>query len=129
MFPVTLFRARRAGLVDRVSGRHQSQGVVVWQVEQAICNLVTSRQLGCSGLHYNGVGRDELLDKVGRLASHHMEIADNSDSLNGITDEVVSRQLFLDASFLVTHLGEPLRDNSLSSRQSILRRRGYLAKA
>lgn len=129
MFPVTLFRARRTGLLDRVRRHHQSQGVVTWQVEQAICNLVTSRQVGSSGLHYNGLRRDELLDRVGRLAANYMEIADGSDSLSEITDEAVSHQLFLDASFLVKHLGETPRDNSLSSRQSILRRRGYLAKA
>ena len=128
MFPLSVFRSKRRGLPELVRGQLRTVKVADWQIEQAVCNLVMSKVIGSTGGHYNGISSKGLVDKIASAAAAYSEIADGRDNLEEFGPADIARQLWLDADYLVGAVGERARDGSLSSRQSILQRRGYLEK-
>lgn len=128
MFPLTLFRARVSGLMDASRGKFVPGKVADWQIGQAICNIVLSREISKDAYHYEGVHPENLTGTVIDTARAHTEIADGEEKLKDITPDHVEGQMRLDADYLVAHLKEIPRDGSLSARQAILKRRGYLER-
>jgi hypothetical protein len=128
MFPLTVFRSKRRDLPNQVRAQLSRVQIADWQIEQAVCNLVMSRALGADGKHYNGIAPNALVDRIANAASGYVELANGKDDLAEFSPADVARQVWLDADYLVVTIGERARDGSLSARQSILRRRGYLEK-
>ena len=126
MFPLTVFRSNRRGLPDLVRTQLKKTKVADWQIEQAVCNLVMSRVIGATGKHYNGVSSKALVDKIAEAATSYGELADGKDNVGEFSPADVARQVRLDADYLVGVIGERAKDGSLSDRQAILRRRGYV---
>lgn len=127
MFPLTLFRARSSGLLDSVRFRFAQEKILEWQIEQAVCNIVMSHQLGARGSHYEGIGPNKLVERIAKATPNYNEIADGTRNLDSISDADVGEQIHLDVRYLIQVIGEGGRYTSLEASQVLLERRGYLA--
>ena len=108
-FPVTLERIHRSSAMVDIIAHLTSEGVRVWQIEQAVCNLVLSADMRRGG-HFDrmsGRAAEEAILKA--LDSRH-EIADGGNiPLFEVAD--IRRQVVADANALLRCLGEKSADN------------------
>ncbi len=125
-FPVTLERIRRSAHVRSLTRELVTRGVRTWQVEQALCNLVLSAEIG-RGMHYAGLNdrkaEKDILDALGA----RYEVADGSELQTFATD-IVTTQVLADANALLRFLGmEPAAD--LAAVQALLQSASALESA
>jgi hypothetical protein len=126
MFPLTMFRARSSNLVGEVMAKFGGVEAQVWQIEQAICNIVLSRVMGASGNHYEGIPSSKLLQSIVDRASKYTEIAGGENLIDGVGPDEVEAQVLLDSSYLVRHLRPTEKNNNFNANQESLRKQGYL---
>jgi hypothetical protein len=103
-FPVTLERVRRSSNARIFVREVVGQGVRTWQVEQAICNLVLSRDAGLGPRHKSNSDR-KADKKILQALSDRYEVADNTNAPTFSLEEVVS-QVLADGNVLLRNLGE-----------------------
>ena len=108
-FPVTLERIRRTSAMVGIFASLRSEGVRVWQIEQAICNLVLTADMRRSG-HFSGFhGRAGEQAVLKALDSRH-EMADGGD-VPVFEAADTRRQIVADANALLRYLGEKSADD------------------
>jgi hypothetical protein len=129
LFPVTLFRARKSGLLAHARDHIDLPNVQRWQLEQAVANLVFSRQLCADRFYYVGLPKGELSNQIIRAARDHIELADGRDNLTGIGPAEINRQIALDAQYLLMNNGQSPANLSPAALQERLRRKGFLTDA
>ena len=103
-FPVTLERIRRDLSVPRLMLRLAANGVRPWQIEQALCNLVLSAEMG-RGAHYIGLSARKAEKGILQAIRSRHELADGSD-IPKVATEDVGTQVVADGNVLLRYLGE-----------------------
>ena len=56
-FPVTLHRLKTSEIGQDITRNLSNEGFELWQIEQAVCNLVTSQKIAPDTMHYGNVSR------------------------------------------------------------------------
>lgn len=104
-FPVTIERARQHNLTGRITNSDVSPDIAPWQVEQAICNAVLSRELTHGNSHYQGIDSDTLRASITDGLKSHFELADGKSALvQNLTNEEIIHQVTLDSLALLKGL-------------------------
>ena len=103
-FPVTLERIRRSLFVPRLMLQLAAHGVRPWQIEQALCNLVLSAEMG-RGAHYIGLSARKAENSILQAIGSRHEFADGSD-IPTFAIEDVSTQVVADGNVLLRYLGK-----------------------
>ena len=117
-FPVTLERIRRSLFVPILMLELTQKGVRPWQIEQALCNLVLSSEMGC-GAHFCGLSASKAKSGIIQAISSRFELADGGD-ISTFDIEDVSVQVVADGNFLLRHFGKK-RCSDLPGIQAALR--------
>ena len=108
-FPVTLERLRRTESVRLLTRQLEAEGIRAWQIEQALCNLILSDDLGLAS-HYAGLSARKVESYIlGELQSRY-EVASGVE-LRTHTAEEIRTQVLADGNALLRHLGEKTVDN------------------
>jgi hypothetical protein len=102
-FPVTLERVRRHPSVPLLFRELTQIGVKSWQLEQALCNLVLSAEIG-RGPHYSGLSTRKFESGIIKALRSRYELADGG-STPTFTAEEVRTQILADANALLRFLG------------------------
>jgi len=103
-FPVTLERIRRGPYVLRLPQQLAANGVRRWQVEQALCNLVLSTEMG-RGAHYAGLSSRTAESSIMQAIRSRYELADGGD-IPTFAIEDVHTQVVADGNVLLRYLGK-----------------------
>lgn len=103
-FPVTLERIRRSAHAPALLGELAVDGVRRWQVEQALCNLVLSTEIG-RGPHYTGLSARKADNSIIKALRSRYELADGS-AIRTFAGDVVRTQVLADANALLRFLGK-----------------------
>ncbi len=106
-FPVTLERIRRSLFVRILILELAKKGVRPWQIEQALCNLVLSSEMGF-GAHFSGLSASRSKSVIIQAISSRFELADGCD-ISTFDIEDVSAQVVADGNFLLRHFGKKRR--------------------
>jgi hypothetical protein len=127
-FPVTIERFRLFGLSPAVQPTIDQGLMADWQVEQAICNLVLSRQLTNGAIHYQDPSLANELDrKIARaLISRFEDLDGDHKALHAVTLEQIVAQVRLDASALLQRFDGTVPSADLPKLQKMLEKRGLL---
>ena len=117
-FPVTLERIRRNSSVPPLILQLASSGVRPWQIEQALCNLVLSTEMGL-GSHFIGRSAREAESGIIQAIGSRFELADGGD-IPTFTIEDVGTQVVADGNALLRYLGKKKRCRDLAGVQAAL---------
>ena len=101
-FPVTLERIRRSLSVRRLMLQLAPSGVRPWQIEQALCNLVLSAEMG-RGAHFIGLSARKAESGILQAIKSRHELADGGD-IPTFSTEDVSKQVIEDGNALLRYL-------------------------
>lgn len=116
-FPVTLERLHRKGDVSALMRHFAATDVRPWQIEQALCNLVLSRETG-TGTHFESLGARNVVDHVTQAIEFRQEVADGGN-IPEFTFDQVQAQIVADGNALLRLLKKKKRPN-LSAVQGAL---------
>jgi len=97
-FPVTLERFRRSSVTETLVRQLVGEGVWLWQIEQALCNLVLGRSANSTAPN----SREAQRGLIGRLGSRY-ELASGDDAPPFVVEEVRA-QVIADGDALLRHL-------------------------
>jgi hypothetical protein len=103
-FPVTLERIRRSPNIPTLTGELGVDGVRRWQVEQALCNLVLSTEIGREP-HYTGLSAGKAESSIIKALRSRYELADGR-AIQTFAGDVVRTQVLADANALLRFLGK-----------------------
>ena len=117
-FPVTLERIRRNSSVPPLILQLASSGVRPWQIEQALCNLVLSTEMGL-GSHFIGRSARKAESGIIQAIGSRFELADGGD-IPTFTIEDVGTQVVADGNALLRYLGKKKRCRDLAGVQAAL---------
>ena len=106
LYPVTLWRSKSCERLCDVRTEAEKLGLHEWQIDQAICNLVLSREV-CEGrLHFCEFSEDNWLDNVWEALRNRFEVSGvDHDRFAWLTIDDIVRQAMLDAKALLGHYG------------------------
>ena len=102
-FPVTLERIRRSVFLPPLVLQLAESGVRPWQVEQALCNLALSTEMG-RGVHYVGLSARKAERVIIEAIESRYELADGGDFPEFSIEDIVT-QVIADGNVLLKHLG------------------------
>ena len=103
-FPVTLERIRRSLSVSSLMQQLAVSGVRPWQIEQALCNLVLSADMG-RGAHFLGLSARKTESAIVEAIGSRYELADGGD-IPTFSIEDISTQVIADGNALLRHLNK-----------------------
>ena len=103
-FPVTLERIRRSLSVPPLMRELAVSGVRPWQIEQAICNLVLSAEMG-RGTHFLGLSARKTESAIVEAIGSRYELADGGD-IPTFSIEDISTQVIADGNALLRRLNK-----------------------
>ena len=103
-FPVTLERIRRSSSAPPLILQLASSGVRPWQIEQALCNLVLSTEMGL-GSHFIGLSARKADSGIIQAIGSRFELADGGD-IPTFAIEDVGTQVVADGNALLRYLGK-----------------------
>ena len=106
-FPVTLERIRRNSSVPPLILQLAESGVRPWQIEQALCNLVLSAEMG-QGAHFIGLSARKAKSSIIQAITSRYELADGGD-IPIFSIEEVSIQVVADGNALLQYLKKKRR--------------------
>ena len=106
-FPVTLERIRRSLSVPCLMLQLAANGVRPWQIEQALCNLVLSAEMGL-GAHYVGLSARKAKSGIIHAIRSRFELANGGD-IPTFSIEEVSTQVVADGNALLQYLKKKRR--------------------
>ena len=116
-FPVTLERLRRGSTMTDLAGQLVMEGILAWQIEQAICNLVLSKEIGC-GLHYVGLNGHKVEATILQAMRSRHEIADG-ENLPQFALNDVRTQILADGNALLRYLGQESAEQLVSLQENL----------
>ncbi|MCH7574670.1 MAG: hypothetical protein IIA59_06030 [Candidatus Marinimicrobia bacterium] len=102
-FPVTLERLRRSNEVSNLISELAKDGIAIWQIEQAICNLILSQMI-TGQFHYQGIASDDLDEPILEALDARYEVGDAS-TLPELDIEIMRRQILFDSNALLRYGG------------------------
>lgn len=105
-FPVTLERIQASEAMLEMRARSLTREIESWQFDQAVCNLLLSSEMTGGRLHFEGVARDELKEKVAQAIASRYEAATGRALLPACSIEQIMKQVELDAIFLLQEFGD-----------------------
>ena len=105
IFPVTTWNIINNQIFADICLQSKKHSLTDLQIQQAICNLVISQEIGSGSLHFQGISKDNwpmiLVDKI----RQRFEIADNRFRRElPFNSENVVRQAVLDSCYLLDGL-------------------------
>ena len=103
-FPVTLERVRRSLSVPPLMQQLAVSEVRPWQIEQALCNLVLSADMGL-GAHFLGLSARKTESTIVEAIRSRYELADGGD-IPTFSIEDISTQVIADGNALLRHLNK-----------------------
>ena len=106
-FPVTLERIRRSSSIPSLMLGLTESGVRPWQIEQALCNLVLSAEMG-RGAHFVGLSARSAEKSIIQTIGSRHELADGGD-VPTFSAMDVSVQIVADGNALLRCLGKKRR--------------------
>ena len=106
-FPVTLERIRRSSSVPVLVPPLVADAVRPWQIEQALCNLVLSTEMG-RGVHFSGLSGRKTANSIVEALTARYEVADGGD-IPVFTIDDVRTQILADGNALLRFLGKKER--------------------
>lgn len=127
LFPVTLWRSRSRRDALELRAAAERSGLQSWQIDQALCNLVLSREAAGGKLHFLGWLKNDWPDKLLEILRERFEIADaRGGGFKDLRPEDVIRQSMLDSKVLLREYGCKHIEEKLESIQRLLRTRALL---
>jgi hypothetical protein len=127
LFPVTLWRGENTDLLRSASAAARDLGLRQWQIEQALCNAVVSRDITQGRPHFAGLKKKGWPDPLLRRLRERFEVADGkTEIVPPITSDELLHQSILDSEYLLKGLGIRGIPNSLGAIQNELSRRSLL---
>lgn len=129
LFPVTLWRFRRRERFAAMRCAAEASGLLPWQVDQAFCNLIVSREIGGRKPHFEGIQKADWPTILIEHLQGRFEVADGmSEGETQITVDALMRQASLDAQDLLKAYGHNRAEKTLEATQNQLRTRGLLIR-
>lgn len=116
-FPVTLERLRRSSSVRELMGKLKRDGVRSWQVEQALCNLVLSAEMGYAP-HYVGLSKRKAERLILDALRWRHEFASGTE-LPSFDVEAVRTQVVADGNALLRHVGNKTANNLVTLQEML----------
>ena len=116
-FPVTIDRMHRRGDIASLM-RQLVPEVWPWQIEQALCNLVVSSEIG-KDRHYRGLKAREVAAHVTQALQSRCELADGGATPTFTADDVRT-QIVADGNALLRSLKKKKKRASLNAVQAAL---------
>lgn len=116
-FPVTLERIRRNPSIPLLVRQLVSDGVRLWQIEQALCNLVLSTEM-LGRVHFTGLSARKAGSSIVEALKGRYEEADGGDIPSFATDEVRT-QVLADGNALLRLLGKKARKNLVGTQAAL----------
>ena len=106
LFPVTLWTSRSCDQAIALRWGAGKQGLQDWQIDQAICNLVVSREVANGKIYFQGCSGNDWPDRLWRALRNRFEMAGGDRAgFDQLTVENVVRQAIFDARVLLRHYG------------------------
>ena len=106
-FPVTLERVRKNSYVRHLILQLATSDVRLWQIEQALCNLVLSADMG-HGAHFVGLSARKAQKGIVKVITTRYESADGPPLLR-FTREDIRTQIVADGNALLQYLKKKRR--------------------
>ena len=127
LFPVTLWRGENTELLSATFTAARAAGLADWQIRQAFCNAVLSREITKGWPHFTGIKKKEWPDLLFSKLRERYEIADGRMELVPLIspDELV-HQSVLDSGYLLKQLGLRKIPSTFDGIQNELSGRGFL---
>ncbi|MDE0527445.1 MAG: hypothetical protein OXH85_01925 [Truepera sp.] len=116
-FPVTLERIRRSVFLPPLVLQLAESGVRPWQIEQALCNLVLSTEMG-RGVHFIGLSACKAKGDIIEAIGSQYELADGDDIPEFSIEEIIT-QVIADGNVLLHHLGRKSRKDLASVQKAL----------
>ena len=101
-FPVTLERMSQCSQLTPMVKELERQGARLWQIEQAVCNLVLSHDL-VGQWHFRSLSSRKVDDVIVEALGSRHEVADGR-ALPQLSPDVIQTQLVADANKLLRNL-------------------------
>ena len=129
LFPVTLWRSRSLGPSIELRSAAKARGLSEWQVDQAICNLVLSKDITDGKLHFEGCSKSEWVDRFWESLTNRFEVSGvDQEDFAELTVGAIVRQAILDARILLEHYGVKRAPNRVERIQYLLRKHELLSE-
>jgi hypothetical protein len=121
IFPVTLWRAETCTNFQSIIEELGKQGIRPWQVRQALCNVLLSREIGT--LHFLGISERDWPNVLTERLRRRYEFATGEiHPIKNITIEEIVQQVRFDVIYLLTGYGVKDPPSDLASGQKQLNR-------
>ena len=129
LFPVTLWRSKSLEKSTEIRRISEIRGLREWQIDQAICNLVLSREMMNGNLFYQGCTKPTWPDQLWNVLCNRFEISDMDQSdFKWLTVENIVRQAILDARMLLKQYGVKRVPYNLERIQYLLHKHSLLVQ-
>jgi len=127
LFPVTLWRSKITEPLLVVRQTVEQAGLLPWQIDQALCNIIISREIGSGIVHFEGIDKKDWPGTLIEKLQSRFEISDGTwDGAHQITSDMLIQQAKLDAQVLLKAYGVTRIENSIKSTQYQLQKAGLL---
>jgi hypothetical protein len=127
LFPLTLWRAETCSNIESMMEEAAKLGIRRWQVQQALCNVLVSREIGTGKPHFQEIPGQEWPDALIKHLRTRYEIGTGEvQQIKNITLEEILRQAQLDVVYLLSNYGVKAPPTDLVSGQKELNRLSLL---
>ena len=129
LFPITLWKSRSCEKSTELRRNAETRGLREWQIDQAICNLVLSRQVANGNLYFQECSKSDWPDQLRESLCNRFEISGvDQQGFERLTVENVVRQAILDAKMLLKQYGMKRVPNKLERIQYLLQKHSLLSE-
>lgn len=127
LFPVTLWRAETCSNIDSIIEECGKLGIRRWQVRQALCNVLVSREIGKGTPHFFEIPERDWPGALLKRLRGRYELGINEvEAIKNITLEEILTQVTLDVGYLLSIYGIKAPPTKRVSAQGELTRLGLL---
>ncbi len=127
IFPVTLWRADNIVECKNICNAAEQFGLRNWQVQQALCNSLVSREMVNGLPHFEGIKQKDWPNALVVKLAQRYEMADGKiEPFNLVTPEELAHQAMLDAGFLLNGWGLKRIPDTIEEIQKELDKRNLL---
>ena len=121
IFPVTIWRSKSSELFRNVRTEAEKRGLHDWQIDQAICNIVLSREICGGRLHFCEFSDDKWLDSLWETLRNRFEVSGvDHEGFACLSIDDIERQVVLDAKVLLNYYGAKDVDDDMHGVQRLL---------
>lgn len=129
LFPVTLWRSKSFEPSIEFRRAAKTCGLREWQIDQAICNLVLSREITRGNFHFLGCLKSNWPDQLWHTLSSRFEISGKDQhGFEQLTVEAIVRQAILDGKILLKQFGVKRVPNKLERIRYLLQEHSLLSE-